>query len=592
MQDKEAAILIGVATTESDEVRDVVNDINESQNVAIGWLVGFGLCLLGMLALPIYADSQSTLEVDGGQVMPLLILMAILIGLAIVGRTSPVASGLASGVVALLSLALGAAIVFGLIFSVILGDFGGGVQWGGGAAAVVAAAVCGVIAVLVSARGWGGYSPEAWTPVAVFGSIAIMVMVGGASAPQNGATWADALGFSVHPVVGFGFTAFLAGIAAVGVAGFVTGRWGIGLLTGFLGFLLISWFAARSGDQAEVASWSGVSQNVQPVAAVGFWCAAGLFAVHVIQQTSAVTSNVTAAGRGATTSCEATVGPSTPRPSTSGKAKTETPGEWARDPFGRFINRYFDGTEWTNKVSSTGSIEIDEPTAAAPVQRAAAWLPDPFERHQHRYFNGVGWTGDVSNAGATGQDPAVAHPPAAQSPLLAGHSESDSAPTAPASMPAAPAWQGGGQIASETKETPDVKVGPMASGGSDVGDATVPRRSLAMQVPGAAFDIVSRTGDVINLATTVIVGRQPSPVDNHQGATLRSIDDQTVSKSHAIFGCDGDGPWVIDLHSLNGVGIEHNPTRVVTPGQPCRLALGDVVVLGDSVSFELKAAAS
>jgi hypothetical protein len=76
-----------------------------------------------------------------------------------------------------------------------------------------------------------------------------------------------------------------------------------------------------------------------------------------------------------------------------------------------------------------------------------------------------------------------------------------------------------------------------------------------MPTPGAALELVSRTGDVINLATTMIVGRQPSPVDSYPGATLRSLDDQTVSKSHAIFGCDDDGPWVIDLHSLNGVVI-------------------------------------
>jgi hypothetical protein len=518
-------------------------------------LIGFGVCLLGILALPIYAESQSTLEVDGGQIVPPLMLMAILIGVAMVGRTSPVASGLASGVVALLSLALGAAVVFGLIFSVILGDFGGGVEWGGGAAAVVAAAVSGVIAVVVSARGWGGYSPEAWTPVAVFGSMAILVMVGGGSAPQNGATWGDALGFSVHPVVGLGFTAFLAGIAAVGVAGFVTGRWGIGLLTGFLGFLLLSWLAARSGDQAEVASWSGVGQNVQPAAAVGFWCAAGLFVVHVVQQTSTATPDAMAWGRSAATSGQAGAGPSALRPSTSGKAKTEIPGEWARDPFGRFVNRYFDGTAWTNKVSSTGSIENDEPTATARVPRASGWLPDPFERHQHRYFNGVRWTDDVSDAGETSRDPAVAHPPTTQPPMLDGHPESDSAPSAPSAPTLTPAAPGEGQTAAEPDQTPNVTLAPMASGDSDLGDATLPRRSLAMPTPGAALELVSRTGDVINLATTMIVGRQPSPVDSYPGATLRSLDDQTVSKSHAIFGCDDDGPWVIDLHSLNGVVI-------------------------------------
>jgi hypothetical protein len=37
-----------------------------------------------------------------------------------------------------------------------------------------------------------------------------------------------------------------------------------------------------------------------------------------------------------------------------------SPGEWTRDPSGRFELRYHDGSRWTNYVSSRGVITIDQ----------------------------------------------------------------------------------------------------------------------------------------------------------------------------------------------------------------------------------------
>jgi hypothetical protein len=42
-----------------------------------------------------------------------------------------------------------------------------------------------------------------------------------------------------------------------------------------------------------------------------------------------------------------------------GLASPPSPGEWARDPSGRFELRYHDGARWTTYVSSRGVITVD-----------------------------------------------------------------------------------------------------------------------------------------------------------------------------------------------------------------------------------------
>ena len=39
---------------------------------------------------------------------------------------------------------------------------------------------------------------------------------------------------------------------------------------------------------------------------------------------------------------------------------------WREDPFGRFDYRYFDGTEWTDRVSTGGAVTNDPPTRTPP----------------------------------------------------------------------------------------------------------------------------------------------------------------------------------------------------------------------------------
>lgn len=367
-------------------------EVNTSQNVALGWLGAFLVALFAILGLPIVDGQTSALNAGTGEVGPFLLLAAVVLGLGYGGRTSPVLSGAAAGITAIVSIVLSLVITFGVFFTVLLSDFAGPVEWGGGVAATFAAAACGLIAVVMSGRGWRSGSPPSWTPVTIAGSAASVAMVAGLVVPPEGSNIGEALGFTVHPVVGIGFTFFLAALAAVAVAGFVMGRWGIGLLLGFFGFILAGIAASNSTDQSTTLGWSGVTGDTDfsTFTAIGFWSALALIVVHTIQQfSSGVASNT---GRGAPV--------------------------WASDPFGRHEHRLFDGNAWTDQVSDQGSQSPDPAVATKPDTGAADWYPDPFGRHEHRFFNGANWTDRVATSGNASTAPATfPNPKASTTPL-------------------------------------------------------------------------------------------------------------------------------------------------------------------------------
>jgi hypothetical protein len=62
---------------------------------------------------------------------------------------------------------------------------------------------------------------------------------------------------------------------------------------------------------------------------------------------------------------------------------------WHADPGGAFDHRYWDGTAWTEHVSTAGVV------STAPVV-APDWYPDPTGRFHWRYWTGYEWTEHVS----------------------------------------------------------------------------------------------------------------------------------------------------------------------------------------------------
>jgi uncharacterized protein YxjI len=79
----------------------------------------------------------------------------------------------------------------------------------------------------------------------------------------------------------------------------------------------------------------------------------------------------------------------------------QPPASWHVDPFGRHERRYWDGSQWTQHVDTSGRQGIDPPVHAPAVPRAiavrpvAGWYPDPFGGGGRRYWDGGQWTGHV-----------------------------------------------------------------------------------------------------------------------------------------------------------------------------------------------------
>lgn len=91
-------------------------------------------------------------------------------------------------------------------------------------------------------------------------------------------------------------------------------------------------------------------------------------------------------------------------------------------------------------------------------------------------------------------------------------------------------------------------------------------------------------GTRIDLATTVVFGREPTLPPDLGAATPRSVTDPTMrlSKTHVAIGVDAQGVWVLDLYSTNGVRVARPDTAVavVQPGQSTPVPVGSRVEFG------------
>jgi hypothetical protein len=113
--------------------------------------------------------------------------------------------------------------------------------------------------------------------------------------------------------------------------------------------------------------------------------------------------------------------------------------------------------------------------------------------------------------------------------------------------------------------------------------------SVPVPVPDpvpAAWRIVLPEGGEAVVGTVVLVGRNPAPFDAYPGADLLAVDDstQSVSKTHAAFEADGEGLWVHDLNSTNGVWVVRgDEVTEAVPGRRVQVLEGSSVELGDYV---------
>lgn len=84
-----------------------------------------------------------------------------------------------------------------------------------------------------------------------------------------------------------------------------------------------------------------------------------------------------------------------------------------------------------------------------------------------------------------------------------------------------------------------------------------PRPQSKVESAGSTWVLVTPSGTREPITGIVVVGRQPAKTafkGSDRSLALKDPEGQ-VSKSHAVFEVDGDGLWVRDLGSTNGVVV-------------------------------------
>ena len=90
-------------------------------------------------------------------------------------------------------------------------------------------------------------------------------------------------------------------------------------------------------------------------------------------------------------------------------------------------------------------------------------------------------------------------------------------------------------------------------------------------------------GTRLSLQPPTVIGRNPLPPGSHPDAVPHVVSDLLASKTHLVLGRDDAGPWVIDLHSTNGVSVAKVPGTEalrIEPGRKVHLPSGASVRFG------------
>ncbi|MDQ1129589.1 RDD family protein [Microbacterium sp. SORGH_AS_0888] len=190
------------------------------------------------------------------------------------------------------------------------------------------------------------------------------------------------------------------------------------------------------------------------------------------------------------------------------------------------------------RVRTRGNAAVPTPYAApAPTVIARPWAP-------------------AAVAPTTDRGPAAA-PPASSLPVAA-----------PASVPpVAPSWGSPVAVARDVAAPPE----PQA--------ATTGSPSALLLV----FDTGQR--EELRLPAAVVLGRNPSPVDDTDAVIEVADPDSSVSKNHVRLEHDREGLWITDLGSTNGTELvdDEGRARMLPSGQRTALDDGTQVHIGNRV---------
>src|SRR6478609_3588011 len=208
--------------------------------------------------------------------------------------------------------------------------------------------------------------------------------------------------------------------------------------------------------------------------------------------------------------------------------------------------------------------------------------------------------------------PAPAPAPAAAAPVLPTPAQ----PYVPPAPPAAPALPGpasaddhdgltilSGELASIRQHLPSWAVsqtGDWPSGPVVPTPAPAPGVSGALPVTAAPTAqlpvprLALSTGALVPVDAVVLIGRAPQADRAPDGSDARLVTvpspEQDISRTHAEVRLEAGRVLVTDLYSTNGITVATGtlPPRRVTAGEPVAVGEGDVVDLGDGVTFTVE----
>jgi hypothetical protein len=137
------------------------------------------------------------------------------------------------------------------------------------------------------------------------------------------------------------------------------------------------------------------------------------------------------------------------------------------------------------------------------------------------------------------------------------------------------------------------EVGPEVEGSDVPATVVVAAPSAApAPVPSRQGLLHFSTGQVIDVAGPVVIGRAPAQIAEGEAALLVPVRGagRGISRNHVTVGVDDVGAYVMDLGSRNGtvVSFPGSSTMTLEPDVAYRLVDGAIVTIAD-VSFEFRA---
>ncbi|WP_372696820.1 RDD family protein [Arthrobacter sp. JSM 101049] len=247
---------------------------------------------------------------------------------------------------------------------------------------------------------------------------------------------------------------------------------------------------------------------------------------------------------------------------------------------------------WHDKAARTLVVDVNQgrnpittgglfgPSAFAPGGTTAPGQPGhpAYNESAHRWPALAPELADGPITAIPGRETAAAPAPQPQP----AAQEAAPAPAAPQPAPTTPG-PSSSPAPTPTSSPAPAREGDAAQAEDDAGHTQLRTQTPAQAASGARlrFD----DGQVLALASTALVGRNPAARDGEDVAELFNYADmgRSVSKTHLHLAADSSGVWVTDRNSTNGSGIAgpDGSRRPLVPGQSQHAGHGETVYFGD-----------